>query len=415
MSALHNMPIKRKVMLIILLSSMATLLLASAAIFIFQVIHIRQTITRDLATQGRIIAANSTAALAFNDSKAATEILASLKANPHILCSCLYLPNRELFAHDGLEAGMDKLPPGPLSEGCFFEGPNLSLYQPVWLNEKLIGMLYLRFDFKALQMEILRPYAFILGSILLSSSLLALLLSSRLQQIISVPILQLADTARAVAEQKDYSVRAQSGGHDEIGLLTHAFNRMLDHIEENDRNMRTVNQNLEAEVAERQRTENELRESRQRFEVAVLGSSDGIWDWNLTTKELYLSPRWKSMIGYADSELPNSSTQWESLMHPEDCPHFLEVVHADDAGDEGDDRAEAEDPGGGGAEDRALAHELSQMGTHGALFNPQLARDLAIGMRQQNKLEHLALAGRQFGNCGGKSSGSGIEQMVDQF
>ena len=280
MSFLHNMPIKRKVSVVILLSTLTTLLLASAAVFGFEVIHIRRTITRDLATQGRIVAANSTAALLFNDQKAASEILASLRVNPHILCSCIYLPTGELFAHDGPEADRDELPSGTFPEGFRFNGPNILLFQPVLLNGKHIGLLYLRFDFKAMQMEVIKPCLVILGSIFLASTLLALLLSSRLQHIISIPILKLADTARKVAEQKDYSVRATGSSRDEIGMLTAAFNRMLDRIQEHDHALRAVNQNLEVEVAERQRKEQELSESRQRFEVAVMGSSVGLWIGN---------------------------------------------------------------------------------------------------------------------------------------
>ena len=89
-------------------------------------------------------------------------------------------------------------------------------------------------------------------------------------------------------------------------MLTAAFNRMLDRIQEHDHALRAVNQNLEVEVAERQRKEQELSESRQRFEVAVMGSSVGLWDWKLPTNELYFSPRWKNMIGYEDAEIPES-------------------------------------------------------------------------------------------------------------
>jgi PAS domain S-box-containing protein len=61
-----------------------------------------------------------------------------------------------------------------------------------------------------------------------------------------------------------------------------------------------------------------LRLSQERFELAILGSSGGIWDWNMKTKEVFFSPRWKSILGYADHEIPNHLEEWTQRLHPED-------------------------------------------------------------------------------------------------
>jgi PAS domain S-box-containing protein len=65
-------------------------------------------------------------------------------------------------------------------------------------------------------------------------------------------------------------------------------------------------------------TGNKLKASNQRFDMAMEASSDGIFDWNLNTNEIYYTPRWKSMLGYKDEELPNDFSIWETLTHPDD-------------------------------------------------------------------------------------------------
>jgi PAS domain S-box-containing protein len=72
------------------------------------------------------------------------------------------------------------------------------------------------------------------------------------------------------------------------------------------------------DVTEQQRAAEALRESEQRFDLAMKASRDGLYDWNLLTNEIYYSPTWKSMLGYEYSELPNDFSVWERLTDPED-------------------------------------------------------------------------------------------------
>lgn len=67
----------------------------------------------------------------------------------------------------------------------------------------------------------------------------------------------------------------------------------------------------------------QLVDTEQRFEVAVSGSRDGIWDWDITANAVFLSAGWKAMLGYQDAELENSYDTWMQLMHPDDLERVM--------------------------------------------------------------------------------------------
>lgn len=72
--------------------------------------------------------------------------------------------------------------------------------------------------------------------------------------------------------------------------------------------------------------EEKIKESQERWQFALEGSEDGVWDWNLTSDELYLSPQWKAMFGYKDHELENKFKEWEVRAHPEDVENTKKAL-----------------------------------------------------------------------------------------
>ena len=83
------------------------------------------------------------------------------------------------------------------------------------------------------------------------------------------------------------------------------------------------NQELSAEIWRREMVEKALAESEERWELAVRGANDGIWDWNVLTGEVHFSDRWKSMLGYGTAEVHNTFPEWETRVHPEDLSRVM--------------------------------------------------------------------------------------------
>ncbi|HKB56023.1 MAG TPA: ATP-binding protein [Lacunisphaera sp.] len=241
---LKHMPIRRKLMLIILLTSGVVMLLMRGAFFTYEYLTFRSATVRQLSILGEILAANSTAALAFENPEDAKEILSALQAERHVVAAALYDRKGRLFSHypEILPAMIVPSAPGP--DGYRFGESHLAGFQPVMQKDRRLGTLYLEFDTGAVMQEWLWGSLQIALAVMVVVLLVAYGLSRALQKQISGPILALADTARAVSERRDYSVRAPKFGDDELGLLTDAFNQMLTEIQ-------MLHQDLERRVVER--------------------------------------------------------------------------------------------------------------------------------------------------------------------
>jgi PAS domain S-box-containing protein len=228
---LADLPIRKKLVVVIMMTSGAVVLLTCVVFFTYEYFTYRQTTVRELSTLGAIIAANSTAALAFDDPGDAGEILSALRAEPQIVAAYLYDKEGKIFSRYTRGAQKDSIPFRENVTGYDFAGRYLEGYQPVIQGNVHLGTLYLRSSMDEMRQRS-KLYFLLAAFVAVVSFLLAYFLSSKLQQSVSRPILSLAKTAGTVSEKKDYSVRADKLSNDEIGSLTDAFNNMLAEIQQ---------------------------------------------------------------------------------------------------------------------------------------------------------------------------------------
>ena len=229
MTAFRDLSIRRKLTLIITLVSTSAVLLACLAFLAYDRITFKEAMVQNLKSLSQMIGSNTKAALIFDNADDAAKTLAALKAEQHIVLAAVYRANGQVFVKYHRNQQDFKAPTSPLLNYQF--GDNfLDLFHPVLLDNEQIGMIYIRSDLQAMRTRQTR-YLVMVSICLVSLCGLVLVITSRLQRVISDPILHLAKVARQVSAKKDYTAHAKRETGGEVGVLIDAFNDMLAEIQ----------------------------------------------------------------------------------------------------------------------------------------------------------------------------------------
>jgi diguanylate cyclase (GGDEF)-like protein len=267
------MSIRRKLMLICMTITMASLLLASIAFITSDRLYAQKTVVDSLNTMASMIAANSSAAMLFGDRDAGLETLGFLKSQNQVQAGILYVRDGSIFATYRRSGFYDDLPqPGPHKPSVKFSEKYAEIFSPVMHMDDVIGLVYLRTDMTAVR-DRLNWFLGIVAVVLVTSLLLAFALTSQLQRIITDPLLRLSAIARRISTEKNFALRVAGRRHDELGHLISDFNCMLDEIQERDEQLKTYQTELEDRVTMRTReleiANNELATSKEQAEAVA--------------------------------------------------------------------------------------------------------------------------------------------------
>ncbi len=244
----QQLPIRHKFNTIILLACSLALLLTTSVSFVSQWYLVRKQLRNELQTLSSVIAENSRAGLAFEDTSTLQTILASLAANPSVIHAGIYSRKGVLFADyknisaDGSQ--LQKVLADDLRSPVFLEHRlHVDISQSIVLDDEKIGTLLIRVSLQKVHRNLLL-IASVMAGILVIGLLAAMVLSTRLLGVIVDPIIALSGTMKKISRKKEYDLRVPVKSEDELGLLATGFNDMLDQIQERD-------EHLEEEVAER--------------------------------------------------------------------------------------------------------------------------------------------------------------------
>jgi diguanylate cyclase (GGDEF)-like protein len=235
---LRNVSLKSKMFWIFLGSNFLAVFVVSALVISDQYAQFRKMLEDDLLIQANIVADNSAPAVAFNDQKVAQETLLALRGSPNVREAAIYLPSGGLFAEYKRDASLPDLPM-PAATGFTYMVDSLDIAHPIRRFGQELGTLVIRIDMDVLYRSMWRA----LGAIVLAAALalaLAYAIMAWLQRIVIHPLSRLYELMHAVSDDKDYSVRSDDSGEDEIGFLATGFNQMLEKIDAHDNKLRKI-------------------------------------------------------------------------------------------------------------------------------------------------------------------------------
>lgn len=305
---IRDLPLRRKVTLLLLAPCLVGLLIASAVLLGLQVRMFRQEVARNMAAVAEILGANLSAAIAINDPKAAAELLDSLQVRGHMVSGALVLPDGTVFAQYGQPVGGLGFEREPRFE---FREREASWAEPVMLGGQVVATLHVVSDHRAMYANLRQLAGGMLVVLVLVGAGVGAVLSSWLQRLISEPVVSLTRAAQTVADHNDYSIRVREGSGVELRLLARTFNQMLARIQEQDAALTLSQRKLEA----------------------LVHSIDGIvWERRPDSFEFtFVSRQSERLLGYSPEQWLADPDFGRRHLHPDDVPR-VEAACRDTAG-----------------------------------------------------------------------------------
>ncbi len=329
MSWFQGLSIKRKLLTILLLTSVLSLLLATAGYWLLDWIALRATMEKHVSRMADMVAMQCSRPVHEGDLVSLNDSLALLQSDSSVVAAWLVdRQGKELAVFP--KAHPEKLPPlmAPGTAPEWRPSGTLYLNRMVRHQGREVGVLWIKSETELFFAD--QYYHFRMGTaVLIAGVLLSFVVSVYLQRLLSAPILALSETARLISRRQDYSLRAVKTSHDEMGTLIDSFNEMLAQVQSRDRALQARQDELERrvqertaalrdELRERKKAEQSLWESEQLFAQIALTAHDILFSLRPATGAIDYFGQTEGVLGYSHEEMPRSFGVFLEMVHPED-------------------------------------------------------------------------------------------------
>jgi PAS domain S-box-containing protein len=240
---LKNLTIARKLTWLNALVSAAALTLACLAFLTYDQLTFRNTLVHNVSAEAQVVGLNSVSALVFNDPESAKTTLSALRASPEILAATIFTGDGHVFATYAqdrrYQITQGSPPPNGRSESYEFGRHQVLLSRSISFGDRPMGYIVIRASLSQLNDRLWQYLQIALGVLIFSLGA-ALIISSFFRRAVAAPIVRLAETARVVSRDQNYTIRAETtGNRDETAVLIDAFNEMLGQIHDRDAALET--------------------------------------------------------------------------------------------------------------------------------------------------------------------------------
>ncbi len=288
MKMLRNLSIRKKLIAIILIATSTVMTIGFSVIIYNDINDFKLDVSNNSVINARLVGDESVSPLAFSDPEGAREILQRFNAIPSVINARIYDHNDNIFASYDRDEQL-LLPQTPLVKTALveYEGKWLHVHQPITYRDELYGYIYLRVSTQALDKKI-NTYLLTIFYIMLGLIAFSYYLASRLQHIISGPIIKLTEATRKIAQDDNYTFRAEKQSNDEIGVLYDDFNNMIDKISQRKQ--------------ERDKALRELFEEKERAQVTLESIGDAVITTDIYGKIDYINAVAENLTGWSHEE-----------------------------------------------------------------------------------------------------------------
>jgi two-component system cell cycle sensor histidine kinase/response regulator CckA len=329
----YNLGLRLKIFVLLAVTTLTALVLACAAFVVFDQFSIRKRVAEDLQRDAGHFAEVMATFLLFDTQDGIEDVISEYRRDPHLVAGVVYNAAGEVFFSFAREDVGQSFKPPPMQDAATAFSPKeyISIVRTIGTAGDISGKVFLLRDLVDVWQRA-KEFISIAAAVVGVSFVVALMISFRLQQHITEPLLSLSQVANNVARNNDYTARVTRYHEDEIGQLVDDFNEMLAQIQTHDvalqmayddlekrvqertAELSKTNNKLMEEISTREWAEDEMRKSQQKLLLHMKQTPLGVIDWNKDGEVISWNPAAEKIFGWREHEVIGQS--WRDFLVP---------------------------------------------------------------------------------------------------
>lgn len=271
--------------------------MTGVAFISYDIEETKKNLADSLNITSDLIETYSATGLSLGNRDEVNEVIDKLSINRFMRGVWVFDANNELFAvYDPHKHNEKEILEAYQAQNVYFKSNRIVVSNPILYGSKRLGTLIIMADLTGVKLRTTHQITVVVVMVILSL-LASVLFSRRLQNTITKPFNLLVETVQEITQKNDFSIRAPKTSDEELGILTNAFNNMLDEVESRNK---------------------DLKKSEQRLNLALWGSNEVMVDWDLREDHLFFDDHITNILGFKPNEMPSNQAEFLKWQHPRD-------------------------------------------------------------------------------------------------